>query len=214
MDIIYNGYFLSWAGTPQGLWHLLLPPPFSLTIANLSFYFQHFLKGSFWDDSSFWQSVDETISMSYSELIYHLLLLHAQLPMVPSLVSWECRGRGSCRVSLSCYSGLRWWCLGQLWFLWGHDGQETRGLGVAAQESPWTAITDCNGWSVSRGRNEILRAWGHWMTVCCVHKCLLCLLWDLGMAPSEASKRTSRGGSSLSELMVSKMISRNYPWSF
>lgn len=25
----------------------------------------------------------------------------------------------------------------------------------------------------------------------CVHKCLLCLLWDLGMAPSEASKGTS-----------------------
>lgn len=25
--------------------------------------------------------------MSYSELIYHPLLLHAQLPMVPSLVS-------------------------------------------------------------------------------------------------------------------------------
>lgn len=155
--------------------------------------------------------------MPYSELIYHPLLLHAQLPMVPSLVSEgaevEAAARSLC-LAIQGWGDGDWGRLWQLWFLWGHAGQETRGLGVLAQGSPWTAITDCNGWSVSRGRiwnTQGLRA---------LNDCMLCSqmpsLPALGFGDGIfiSKQRYFLRWLRLSELMVSKMISRNYPWSF
>lgn len=64
---------------------------------------------------------------------YHPLLPHAQLPMVPSLVSEGAEVEataGSLCLAIQGWGDGDWGRLWQLWFLWGHDGQETRGLGV------------------------------------------------------------------------------------